>query len=365
MVDELCPVDYTLFTIHFDMDKQPGIITLFGSGETSSSGREVWAWLLAQMKARPRVAILETPAGFQPNSPQVAGRIADFLAHHLQNYQPQLDIIPARQQEFPFSPNNLDILGPMLTANLFFLGPGSPSYAVRQLEGSWAWDILCLRHQMGAQVVLASSAVVAAGSFALPVYEIYKVGEELHWHNGLDFLATYGLEPTFIPHWNNNEGGDELDTRYCFMGQERFDRLRALLPLTATIVGIDEHTALLIDLEQRKCWVRGRGNVTLVRGSESQVFATGRSFSLEQLGTCHIPAEYLDTRPELVQLIQQAQVEADGDSDVPPGVQKLVEKRAEARGRKDWATSDRLRLEIENLGWLIKDTPQGSQIEPK
>lgn len=347
------------------MNKQPGLITLFGSGEASSSGRAVWAWLLAQMETRPRVAILETPAGFQPNSAQVAGRMADFLAHRLQNYQPQLHIIPARQQEFPYSPNNPDILNPMLTADLFFLGPGSPSYAARQLEGSLAWDILSLRHQMGAAVVLASSAVVAAGSFALPVYEIYKVGEELHWHSGLDFLAPYGLEPTFIPHWDNNEGGEELDTRYCFMGQERFDRLRALLPAQATIVGIDEHTALVIDLVQRECWVRGRGNVTLLRGSESQVFATGSSFSLEQLGTCHIPAEYLDVRPELLELIQQAQGTEQVGQDVPVAVQMLVEQRLLARGRNDWATADQLRREIEKQGWLIKDTPHGSQIEPK
>ena len=347
------------------MDKQPGIITLFGSGEASSSGRDVWAWLFEQMGSRPRVAILETPAGFQPNSAQVAGRIGEFLAHHLQNYCPQIEIVPARQQGTPFSPNNLDILTPMLTADLFFLGPGSPSYAARQLEGSLAWDILSLRHQMGAAVVLASSAVVAVGAVALPVYEIYKVGEPLHWHSGLDFLATYGLEPTFIPHWNNNEGGEELDTRYCFMGQERFDQLRAMLPPQATIVGIDEHTALMISLAEGQCWVRGRGNVTLVCGSECQAFATGSSFSLELLGTCHIPTEYLDIRPELAQMIRQAQEAKTAGPVVPLVVQELVEQRAEARGRKDWATSDQLRREIEKQGWLIKDTPQGAQIEPK
>ena len=224
------------------MKTEPGLIILFGSGEASPSGREVWEWLFAQMGTRPQVAIVETPAGFQPNSAQVARRIGDFLDHHLQNYEPHIDIVPARQLNTPFSPDNPDILTPMLTANVFFLGPGSPSYAARQLEGSLAWDILAVRHQMGAHVVLASSAVVAVGSFALPVYEIYKVGEALHWHTGLDFLIPYGLQPTFIPHWNNNEGGEELDTRYCFMGQARFDQLREMLPGTATIVGIDEHT---------------------------------------------------------------------------------------------------------------------------
>jgi len=349
------------------MNEQPGFIILFGSGEASSSGRTVWEWLFKRMEARPQIAILETPAGFQPNSAQIAGRVGEFLSHRLQNYDPQVAIVPARQQGTPFSPDNPEILESMLTADLFFLGPGSPSYAARQLEGSLAWDILTVRHQMGAHVVLASSAVVAAGSFALPVYEIYKVGDDLHWHSGLDFLAAYGLEPTFIPHWNNNEGGEELDTRYCFMGQARFDRLRAMLPATATIVGIDEHTALIMDVAGEQCWVRGRGNITILRGQESETFTTGTSFSLEKLGTCHIPSEYLDIRPEAWQMIRSAQTQmgAGNGVGVPDGVQELADRRAAARGRKDWATADQLRDQIDALGWVISDTAQGSHLEPK
>ncbi|MBP8000643.1 MAG: cysteinyl-tRNA synthetase [Chloroflexi bacterium] len=345
------------------MKTEPGLIILFGSGEASPSGREVWEWLFAQMGTRPQVAIVETPAGFQPNSAQVARRIGDFLDHHLQNYEPHIDIVPARQLNTPFSPDNPDILTPMLTANVFFLGPGSPSYAARQLEGSLAWDILAVRHQMGAHVVLASSAVVAVGSFALPVYEIYKVGEALHWHTGLDFLIPYGLQPTFIPHWNNNEGGEELDTRYCFMGQARFDQLREMLPGTATIVGIDEHTALMMGLVEGQCWVRGRGQITILRGSNSEIYPAGSTFPLEKLGLCHIPAEYLDIRPEAWQMIQEAEQEEVAEAAVPPMVQKLVEERVRARGRKEWAIADQLRTQIEALGWAVKDTPHGPELE--
>lgn len=347
------------------MNTQPGLIILFGSGEASGSGRAVWQWLFERMGTRPQVAILETPAGFQPNSAQVAGRIGEFLSHRLQNYDPAVAVVAARQQNTAFSPDDPDIVKPMLTANVFFLGPGSPSYAARQLEGTLAWDILTARHQMGAHVVLASSAVVAAGSFALPVYEIYKVGEPLHWHSGLDFLAAYGLEPTFIPHWNNNEGGEELDTRYCFMGQERFERLRMMLPAGATVVGIDEHTALMIDLAGGKCWVRGRGRITIWRGSEQETFASDTAFPLQKLGTCHIPSEYLEIRPEAWQMIQDAQQPEENDRVVPERVWKLVRERAAARGRKEWAVSDQLRDEINALGWIVQDTPQGPKLEPQ
>ncbi len=49
--------------------------------------------------------------------------------------------------------------------------------------------------------------------------------------------------------------------------------------------------------------------------------------------------------------------------DVPEEVQKLVEKRTLARKEKNWAESDKLRDEIKNLGYSVKDTANGVEIE--
>lgn len=43
-------------------------------------------------------------------------------------------------------------------------------------------------------------------------------------------------------------------------------------------------------------------------------------------------------------------------------VQKLVSERAEARAAKDWAKSDELRDKIKEMGYIVKDTPQGQQL---
>ncbi|NOZ04827.1 MAG: cysteinyl-tRNA synthetase [Chloroflexi bacterium] len=206
-----------------------GLIVLFGSGETSASGRKVCDWLLQQMNDSPQVSVLETPAGFEPNSAQVAGKVAEFFKERLQNYRPRVTVVPARKRNTPFSPNDPDIISPLLQADVIFLGPGSPTYAVRQLQDTLAWHTLIARHRLGTAVILASAATVAAGVYALPVYEIYKVGEDLHWHSGLDILGPYGLSLVFIPHWDNREGGVELDTSHCFMGKERFAHLLSLL----------------------------------------------------------------------------------------------------------------------------------------
>jgi cysteinyl-tRNA synthetase len=48
--------------------------------------------------------------------------------------------------------------------------------------------------------------------------------------------------------------------------------------------------------------------------------------------------------------------------EVPAAVQALVADRQQARARKDWAASDRLRGEIAALGWTVKDTPAGPQV---
>ena len=94
------------------------------------------------------------------------------------------------------------------------------------------------------------------------MYEIYKVGEEPHWVEGLNLLGPYGLELAIVTHWNNTEGGTH-DTRYCYMGEPRLRLLEESLPESATILGIDEHTACIVDLSKGKSVVMGVGQVTI------------------------------------------------------------------------------------------------------
>ncbi|MGQ9467804.1 MAG: CysS/YqeB C-terminal domain-containing protein [Anaerolineae bacterium] len=68
----------------------PGLIALFGSGETAPTGRAVHEYLFRRIGSPIRVAVLETPAGFQPNAAWVAGRLAEFIQERLQNYHPQV-----------------------------------------------------------------------------------------------------------------------------------------------------------------------------------------------------------------------------------------------------------------------------------
>ncbi len=347
-------------------ERHPGWVVLFGSGETSLNGGRIFEAVAQQLGGDLRVAVLETPAGFELNSAQVAGRVADFLRQRLQNYRPEIAVVPARKRGTPFSPDDPAVIQPMRRANLIFLGPGSPTYAVRQLRESRAWHTLVARHRLGAALALASAATIAAGAQALPVYEIYKVGEDPHWRDGLDFFGAYGLSLTFIPHWDNAEGGAELDTSHCFMGRARFEQLQALLPPDMTVVGIAEHTALVIDLHAGQCQVMGRGSVTVLQSGQEQSFDSSQSFPLTALGPFRQPDPAAGIPSEVWEeaLMDQAAAESAAPP-LPAEVAALAEARQTARLRRDWAAADDLRQQIAALGWSVMDTPEGPQLQPR
>ena len=375
---------------------EPGLIILFGSGETSSTGRKVFETIFKSLPQSPRLALLETPAGFELNSHQVISRVSDFFAHRLQNYNPQVEIIPARKCGTRFSPNNPDIAISLVNADLIFMGPGSPSYAVRQLRDSLTWHYLIARHCLGAMLALASAATVAISTCALPVYEIYKVGEDLHWIPGLDFFKPYGLKLVIIPHWNNHEGGIDLDTSRCFMGQERFALLMGMLPEEMTIIGLDEKTALIMDPSSGECRVSGVGMVTLLHtGSKYMLdalthpsmpsannaidtddnlvtnteqrdyhvhqYQDGQIFPMSELGPFH-PYHLEDSLPDFIwqkAISAKSTSETKADQCTPVEVMLLIQARQKARRAGNWECADELRHQIQKLGWEVADTKDG------
>jgi hypothetical protein len=339
-----------------------GPVALLGSGETSLAGGRVFETIARQFLQPLRIAILETPAGFELNSQRVAGRVGDFLQERLQNFNPRIDIIPARRCGTPFSPENPQILQPLLQANIIFMGPGSPTYAVRQLKGSLAWDLVRARHRMGAALVFASAAVIAIGAYALPVYEIYKVGQDVSFMPGLDLFADLTPPLSIIPHWNNTDGGDEVDTSRCFIGLERFNQWCNLLPAAHTTIGLDEHTAIIIDFVTGKCTISGLSSVTLLKSCKSEIFPTGSEFPISELGVftwSEDTASGISARAwEMIKCAEQV----DGSEETPAELANLVKERQQARSRQDWATADTLRLKMAMLGWRVLDTPEGQKI---
>jgi hypothetical protein len=241
------------------------------------------------------------------------------------------------------------------------MGPGSPTYAIRQLKDTLTWDVIRARHRLGATLVFASAATVSIGAHALPVYEIYKVGQDVHSVDGLNLFADFGLHVSFIPHWNNADGGVDLDTSRCFVGMDRFKEWCDLLPSDNETIGLDEHTGVIIDFESGLCEVSGVSAVSLVRECDPEMFPSGSKFPLSELGDVRLPDPIEKDIPAQVweMCLNAPALENNQPSDE---VTVLVERRAAARANKNWAESDKLRDEISALGWTVQDSKDGSKL---
>ena len=164
-----------------------------------------------------------------------------------------------------------------------FAGPGSPSYALAHWRAgpvaAGLRDRVLAGHGM---TVLASAAAATAGEFTVPVYEVYKAGGAPRWLPGLDLLGTLGLKVALIPHYDNAEGG-RYDTRYCYLGERRLAMMERELAADTAVLGVDEHTAVLIDLRTEDIEIRGRGGVTVRRSRDSVVLPAGTRLAAADL----------------------------------------------------------------------------------
>jgi cyanophycinase-like exopeptidase len=341
-----------------------GKVVLISSGETSQTGGLIFRNIAASQPKGLRIAILETPAGFELNSAAVARRVADSMTLRMGDFAPRIDVLPARRRGTPDSPDSPGVVEGVASADWIYMGAGSPTYAVRQLRGSPAWEALLASWQQGAGLIMASAAAVAMGKFTLPVYEIFKVGEDPEWKPGLDLFGLLGWRLAVVSHWNNAEGGVELDTSRCFIGRERFDVLRRALPPGAAVLGLDEHTSAILDWESGKGSVAGKGTVTILRNGLESIHPAGGEFPLAELGEYRIPDEPFGVGREMWERIRVRRAAGETEPLPPPEAVALMQDRERIRKEGDYANADILRKEIERLGWKVTDTPQGPVLRP-
>jgi hypothetical protein len=290
-------------------------------------------------------------------------------------------------------------------AGWIFAGPGSPSYALKTWAGSAVPEALNAVLRDGGAVVFASAAALTLGLVTVPVYEIYKVGDTPRWVDGLDvFGHATGLRAAIVPHWNNAEGGTH-DTRFCYLGERRLTMLEGLLPDGTFVLGIDEHTGLVIDLDSGNADVVGRGAVTVRSSGHEWSVGTGSSTTLAEIAN-HAGVELQqraptasfapdaveafehalqqrDVRTALALVAEAYRTAADeqqrqsaakylarciaalGDAvdnivAVTPYIELLLAERARARNDKRWSDSDAIRDGLGAIGVDVRDSPDGA-----
>lgn len=376
-----------------------------GSGETSPTMVTPHQQILAALGkvGRLKLTILDTPFGFQENADDLTDKLIDFFTQSVGATPKAISL------------RNVSVTGAALgeavnsirESDWLFAGPGSPSYALKvwhELGVSPHFDEVLV----DGTVVLASAAALTAGSHTIPVYEMYKVGDEPHWLPGLNLIERHtGMPAAIIPHYDNADGANH-DTRFCYIGERRLRVMESLLPPEVFIIGVDEHTGIRFDLDERTARVFGRGTMTIRHHGESWTVSSGESATFEDIishtGSTimlgepaplfkvdpHKVEELLDagkvsdavdallnldeldrdteTRAAVHSLVTRlghiaASPKVDIMSVVGPYVDALLQARQAARAGGRWDDADAIRDQLMEMKVTIQDTKDGSSWE--
>ena len=260
----------------------PRILAIMGSGETAPTMAKVHRALFERLGPAPvPAAILDTPYGFQENADDLSLRTVRFFAESVGR---EVNVASYRSRDVD-ALTAATALARVREARYLMAGPGSPSYALRQWADGPIPAALADLLRDGGILTMASAAALTLGVVTIPVYEIYKVGASPSWLPGLDLLsAATGLRAAVVPHYDNAEGGNH-DTRFCYMGERRLRDLEGQLPPGTFILGVDSHTALVLDLDRGTAAVAGLGGVTVRVDGRSSVIPSDSEVRIDALAT--------------------------------------------------------------------------------
>ena len=239
------------------------VFALMGSGENSPAMVTPHQNIIKKLDKNSYKINLDTPYGFQENANELTERIRKYFSV---NVGSEVADTKLRNREAEES-----VISEIDKADWVFAGPGSPTYALKVWQDTGAEKALHRVLNRGA-VVMASAAAMSLGAKVMPVYEMYKVGEDPYWVEGLNILENaLGFKGVVIAHYNNTQGGTH-DTRFCFVGERRMNELEAQLDSDIAILGIDEHTGVAFDLDNKTVEVFGKGVFTFKRNGITKTF---------------------------------------------------------------------------------------------
>ncbi|MFK7918147.1 MAG: hypothetical protein AB8G14_08735 [Ilumatobacter sp.] len=258
----------------------PRLLVIMGSGETAPTMKIPHRRVFQQLESAGETAVpvmLDTPFGFQENAAILAGATTKYFSDSVSK---DVAVAGLARTDTGDSAAIESAMSRVRDANWVFAGPGSPTFALRQWQRTGLRDLLAEKLHSGGALVFSSAAALTLGCVTVPVYEIYKVGMDPWWEPGLDVLAEIGINAAVIPHYDNKEGGNH-DTSFCYLGERRLAMLEPQLPDDAFVLGLDEHTGVIIDLDADTAEVVGKGALTLRRNGVSVRHDSGETVPLD------------------------------------------------------------------------------------
>ena len=142
--------------------------------------------------------------------------------------------------------------------------------------------------------------------------------------------------------------------------------LCSLLTCEGTILGIDEHTSIWIDINASHARVFGKGNVHLIRNGTEVTFASGDLVPANHLGDYQKMTDlHSGVRKDIwekLEAIRNATLN-EVEEKPPKSVLEWARLRDTARKTSDYSRADELRMKVEETGWQIKDSASGYKLE--
>ncbi len=215
---------------------QAGTLALVGSGEYLPLIDPLDRFLLAQLRAEPRVVCLPTAAGTEGD--ERINYWSKLGEEHFRRLGARVEALPVVDRA---SAEDEALAQRIRAANFVYLSGGKPDYLYRTLEGSPCWTAILS--------VLAVGGVVAGCSAGAMIFGERIAGFRSFQATQTGFNALH--HGVILPHF------DEIPAAMAALAH-------SLLPRGLALVGIESSTALVIN--RRQMQVVGLKGVTLWAG---------------------------------------------------------------------------------------------------
>jgi cyanophycinase len=205
---------------------QPGALALVGSGEYLPQMREIDRLLLATLgAAKPRVALIPTASGLELGMPE---RWNMMGLEHFRELGAEAVPVPLIGRNDADDPQ---IVAALRDADLYYFSGGNPEYVVETLRGTAAWDAIHAGYRGGAVLAGCSAGAMMLGGHTLSVRSVMR-GLPPQWPQALGIVPQLVVMPHF-------------DRVADFAGEDVFRAILQSTPAGATLIGVDEDTALV------------------------------------------------------------------------------------------------------------------------
>ncbi|HJZ50527.1 MAG TPA: Type 1 glutamine amidotransferase-like domain-containing protein [Roseiflexaceae bacterium] len=233
-----------------------GTLALVGSGEFLDGMRAIDEQLLDRVGGAAQARVVIIPTASAPDGPQVMARWLNLGRAHFAELGAAVDAAPIATRADADDPT---LVARIAAATVVYFSGGKPGFLLNTLRGTHAWDVVRTIYDRGGVVAGCSAGAMILGA------KLLAPRLRLGWPWILE--DAFGLVPDTIifPHYNA-------------MPAWLFGLVRAGLPPTLTMLGIDEDTALISD---NQGWqIAGRSSVEIARTGQRLRYLSGERLVL-------------------------------------------------------------------------------------